>query len=353
MRVLDRPLPRTLPPPVHGLELQNESAPTDSAAPSDASAAPGDPATWPIRGFGPRPDAHEFPADFDPHNPACFWVAPEDDMPQLILHLDSSRYQAVALTVELESRGLDWWVCEDLPCGWDRSDPTKVICPDVMVGEPPRPDGLEIYQHGKHGQLHFVAEIGSRASEGQDQGPKTARYAERLRPDEYLYFNPRNNDLRLFLWDRAQSRYEVAPTVRPAWATGPHWEEVQKWGWSAVLEFWFAAMGNGELRMFDRTGRQLETFQETFARATQETERANRAEVQAQQEAERATQADARARQEAERATQADARARQEADRAAHADARAAEAEQLARARQARLEELERRLAALEAPTVP
>lgn len=323
MRVLDRPLPRTF--PAHGPERQNqEPTPADSVAPSDALAAPGDPATGPIHGFGPRPDAHEFPADFDPHNPACFWVAPEEDMPQLILHLDSSRYQAVALTVELESRGLDWWVCEDLPCGWDRNDPTKIICPGVMVGEPPRPDGLEIYQHGKHGQLHFVAEIGSRASEGPDQDPKAARYAERLRPDEYLYFNPRNNDLRLFHWNRAQSRYEVAPAVRPAWAAGPQWEEVQKWVWSAVLEFWFAAMGDGELRMFDRVGRRLETFRETFARAEQETERANRAE----------------------------ALARQEAERAAQADARAAEAEQLAHARQARLEELERRLAALEAPTL-
>ena len=311
MRVLDRPPVRPLSRPADGPEFPPAPAPEDGAGPWEA--APQAPARKlrEMAHFGPRHDAYDPPVVTDPGNPDCFWVAPEDDMPHLNAHQLASNYQAVALTVELEARGLDWWVREDLPCAWDRHDPRKVVCPDVMVGEPPAPDDLKIYQHGEQGQLHFVAEIGSRTSAGQDQGPKTARYAEALRPDEYLYFNPRNDELRLFRWNGLLAQYERAPAARPGWATEPEWAEVAHWAWSTVLEFWFAALGNGELRMFDRTGRQCETFRETFARAQREAERADRA------------------------------------------SARATRAEALVAENQARLAELERRLAALTTSVSP
>ncbi len=290
-----------------------------------------------IEGFGPYPDACDRRSDVDPHDPEFFWVAPEEDMPHLIPHSKSSRYQMDALTAELAEQGRHWWVLEDLPCAWDPRDPQAVVCPDVMVGEPPPPEGFEIYRQGQHGQLRFVAEIGSRGSAGRDQGPKTLRYAARLRPDEYLYFNPRTNRLRLFRWDGA--KYVLDGPARPSWATGPEWEAVRHWAWSQVLELWFAAMGQHELRAFDRSGRRLESFQETAVRET----------LHAAQEAARAEQEATRADHEAAHAARETARAEQEAARAAQEAARADHAERLAAERQARLEELERRLAALEA----
>ena len=69
---------------------------------------------------------------------------------------------------------------------------------------------------------------------------------------------------------------------------------VRHWAWIRVLELWFAAMGQSELRAFDLGGHRLESFRETAARET----------LHGAQEAARAAQEAARAEQEAAPAAQ-------------------------------------------------
>ncbi len=284
----------------------------------------------------PHPHAYERKIVTDPNDPAFYWVAPEDDLMQVMLHSHTMVYAWQAIRRVLTHRRSTRWAAHDLPAAWRRNDPKAVLAPDRLVGEPPSPGESESYRQWDHGHLRFVGEIASKSSVDEDAFPKTARYAESLQPDEYLFYNPANDDLVLYRWDG--TRYVNLPSQQPAWAAG------RVCYWSPVLELWFGTDATGGLRVYDRDGSPI-------AREEEQTVQLDEATARAEQEAEARRRETARADQEAEARRRETARADQEAARAAEAERLAADARREAAAQQARVEELTRRLAELERRT--
>jgi hypothetical protein len=58
--------------------------------------------------------------------------------------------------------------------------------------------------------VSFVAEIGSRSSQREDEGPKVEIYQDRVRAREYLYADPPRGVLRLWRMDATGTYTEVA-----------------------------------------------------------------------------------------------------------------------------------------------
>jgi hypothetical protein len=173
---------------------------------------------------------------------------------------------------------------------------------------------LEVYQTWRQPPVAFVAEIGSRSSGREDEGPKVEIYQEQVRAREYYYADPPNGEQRL--WRMGPAGYEaVAPEANGRLRS-------VELGLELALE-------EGELRLYTPAGELLLNHVETDA-AWREAEAQRAEEARRRQEAEAQRAEEARRRQEAEARRAEEARRRQEAE--------------------ARVAELERQLAELRAP---
>jgi Uma2 family endonuclease len=227
----------------------------------------------------------------------------EDDVPEIPRHERQTRELRDAISVHRPDLYLTGNVC----IYWERNNFQRYRAPDIMVTAAPlahpEPRVCLIWRDPP---ILFVAEIGSRSTFREDEGPKQEIYGELIKAREYLYSDPPNGQIRL--WRLGTESYEeVAPE-----ANG----RLQ----SVELGLEFAIDEDGDLRAYTLGGERLRTHEES------EHDR-EKAEARAREEA--------RQREEAERQ-------RQDAER------RREEAEIRAEAERARREEVERQLTALQ-----
>lgn len=119
--------------------------------------------------------------------------------------------------------------------------------------------------------MRLAIEIGSRSTLVDDEGPKLDRYAEGLRPREYLYFDP------------GSGRLELHRSLEGGYVRLDPDERVRVWSQEAQL--WFGPEGPESLRAYDRDGAPLRSYLEETAFAQAEADR--RVEAQRRTEAER------------------------------------------------------------------
>jgi Putative restriction endonuclease len=250
-----------------------------------------------ITPIDPRDDPEQYP------------IHEEDDVPETVVHEGVARYVRDVLSLHVP----DGWVSGDVCCYWIPGDHATYLAPDVFLvdGERPEPPP-RVYLRWVHGQMRLAVEVGSRSALRRDEGPRLERYAEGLRPAEYLYFDPGSGRVQLHRLGRT-GYVAVAPDLRGR-------------VWSQEAAAWFGPEGTDMLRAYDRDGTPIRSYREEAAHA----------------------EAEAGRRAEAERRTAADAERRAEAERRAAAEAeRRAEAERLRNAAERRVAELEAELARL------
>ncbi len=251
-----------------------------------------------LRPLDPQDDPDTYPA----HE--------EDDVPEIVVHHDIAKYLDDALAVHVR----DGWVTGNVCCYWIRDDRQRYLAPDVFGVEGERPEPApSCYLKWVHGVLRLAIEIGSRSSCREDEGPKLTRYAEGLQPREYLYYNPANDDLRLFRWvERGYIQVEAEASGRV---------------WSESVQASFGVEAPGCLRAYDHDGRPLRRHEEEVARRAEAEERAH-------VETARRAEAEEQARVESARRAEAEEQAQVESARRAEAERRLAELEaELARLR--------------------
>src|SRR4051794_35623459 len=119
----------------------------------------------------------------DPEN---YPIHEEDNVPETVVHEDVARYLRDVLSLHVR----DGWVSGNVCCYWIRDDYATYLAPDVFLveGQMPEPPP-RVYLKWMHGAMRLAIEVGSRSSLRRDEGPKLERYAEGLRPREYLYFD--------------------------------------------------------------------------------------------------------------------------------------------------------------------
>jgi hypothetical protein len=252
---------------------------------------------------------------------AIFHEHEEDNVPQSPEHNDA----ADDIEDVLDEYVTHLWVCREVACYWDRSDPSTYLGPDVMACDLPGPAaGQRSYRNWEHGRFRLAVEIASDSSETYDQEFKPDRYAAGLRPEEIVYFDPETAVLRWWVFNGA-SYNEIGPQANGRF-------------WSTTTGLWFGLEGK-RLRIYDREGQALGNYSEQRARADREhaarlreTRRADREQSRREQseaataeEARRRTEAEAREAEEARRRTEAEVREAEEARRRAEAEAREAE----------------------------
>jgi Uma2 family endonuclease len=272
--------------------------------------------------------APEQELDPDPEtDPNGFYHAHEEDsVPENAIHEWIDRYARDVLEVHQPGR----WVSGDLCCYWIRGNNRRYLAPDVFVAErAPAADAPRVsFLLWEHGPLHLVIEIGSRSSFRQDVGPKLERYAEGLKPQEYLYFDA---DLhRMHLHRRTDLGYrEVQPNSEGRL-------------WSEAVQVWFRMEPDGTLRILDAEGSVLPSHRERA-------ELQRQAEQQAEAERQRAEAERQRAEAERQRAEAERQRAEAETLLRQQTESRASEERQRAEAAEQRLVVLEAELARLRA----
>ncbi|MBM3457633.1 MAG: Uma2 family endonuclease, partial [Armatimonadetes bacterium] len=174
-----------------------------------------------------HPDARRRVRPTDPNDPQYYWLDPEDEVSQDDYHQRTILALYYLFLAPLKKVHPDLWVRADLPAAYRFTDgrgrvQTKVMAPDVMVGEGPEPDRGGSYHSWEHGQLLFAVEVASPKTERHDLGTKLKQYGVQLRPKEILCYNPRTNVLRLYRWNGTE--YELVFNER--WVPGK-WVRVQ------------------------------------------------------------------------------------------------------------------------------
>jgi Uma2 family endonuclease len=246
-------------------------------------------------------------------------------VPEIVVHYDNAHYLGGVMSAHVR----DGWATGDVCCYWIRGDFQRYLAPDVFLIDGPKPDPPPSkYLSWIHPPIRLALEIASRSSLRYDEGPKLQRYAEGLRPAEYLFYNPATDGLRLYRWTGA-GYVEVEADARG-------------WVWSEQARLWFGVERPGYLRAYDREAQSIRSHEEEVAYAEYEARRRADAEAEVMAEAGRRVAAEAETRAEADRRAAAEAETRAEADRRV-----AAEAE--TRAEADRRAEAERRVAELEA----
>ncbi len=236
-------------------------------------------------------------------------------------------------------------VASELNSYWIQGQNTVYLRPDVMVGRPPQPHReARSYRTWEHGPLALVVEIASDESRERDQHEKVADYAAGLRPEEYLYYDPQNDDLILYRWTPAGYATVAA--------------DAEGRVWSQAVGCWFGVRSPGHLWVYTADGQPLPDHAEAVdraaaeaaARSAAETRLAAETAARAAAEAESAAETAARVTAETQLAVEVDARAAAEAESAAEATARRqAEARAAAAEAEAAAETAARRAAEAEA----
>jgi Uma2 family endonuclease len=202
----------------------------------------------------------------------------EDDLPEIPPHEATVR----DLRNMLSLRFPDWFVTGNVCIYWERGNTQKYRAPDLLaVREPLTEEVHRVYQTWRQPPVTFVAEIGSKSTFREDEGPKVEIYQDLIRAGEYLYADPPNGVLRL--WRPGPEGYaEVGPE-----ANGRLRSE------TLALEFGFDE--GGDLRVYTPEGERLLTHEET--EAARQAEAAGRREAEAERavEARRREEAEARA----------------------------------------------------------
>jgi hypothetical protein len=222
----------------------------------------------------------------------------EEDVPEGSLHHRWSNY----LYNVLRALFAPWFAAGNVCIYWDPGDLQKFVAPDVFLAQgtvtepPPRS-----YRAWRLPPVIFAVEIGSLAT--ADKGAKLDRYQEHLRPREVLYTEPVDEEkgerltaeqLHLYRWSGAVYE-EVAPA-----APGRVLSE--------VLEAWIGVDESHNLRVYDREGAALLTYEE-LEEAREEAVQRAAAEAKAREEAQQqARAAEERARAAEERAREAERR---------------------------------------------
>jgi len=240
-----------------------------------------------------RPDAYDCSVETDPAHPSFYWTAPEDDLPQTRPHGLAVCWTVNGIEEELRERNSPWWVADDLPAAWDPQDQSAVRAPDILVREPPAPGDRTAYRQGIPGKLRFVAEYGSRSSARRDGTTKREDYGLGLQPDEYLYYNPADDTVALYVWDGRQ--YVPVGVVQIGVGS-----EVS----SQVLDMGFRVTAPGELRVVNRAGQLVEVVAEAKERASQEAEQRREEAARADREAARRAAAERLAAEQEEQLTE-------------------------------------------------
>jgi len=235
----------------------------------------------------------------------------EDNVPETDLHERLVRYLRDALDHYFSDRYVGGNIC----VYWERGNTRRYVAPDVFVAQgtlaTPHP---RTYLLWKDPPVIFAAEISSRATQSQDEGPKLEIFRQHLHVPECLHLDADHQELQL--WRLGPEGYEQVPPE----ATG----RVR----SQELDLEFELDQNGFLWVYTLEGERLHTYEE----------------------AERLLEEEMRQRQEAEAQAAEEARQRTaEAQRRLEAEARAQAAELRAAEEAARREELERQLAELQA----
>lgn len=174
-----------------------------------------------------------------------------------------------------------WFITSNVCIYWERGNTRDCRAPDVLVvSDPLTEEAYRVYQTWRQPPVTFVAEIGSRSTFREDEGPKVEIYQDLIRVGEYLYADPPNGLLRL--WRLGPDGYlQVTPETNGRLRSQ-----------ALALEFVLEA---GELRAYTLDGQRLLTHTETDA-ARQTAEAAQQATEAARQAAEAARQvAEARA----------------------------------------------------------
>jgi Uma2 family endonuclease len=249
----------------------------------------------------------------------------EEDVPEIEFHDLQTDYLCDALRAYFP----DWRVFRDVCIYWVPGVTNLYRAPDVFVvsGAIPEPT-LRVYHTWQDPPIDFVAEIGSRSTFREDEGPKPEIYSRDIGVVEFLYTDPPKGDLRLWRLGPGDVYEPVVPEANGRLRS-------QELG----LEF---GLEEGFLYVYTLTGERLRNHKEA------ERDR-KAAEARAQTEARQHQEAEARAQTEARQRQEAEARAQTEAHRRQEAEARAAEAEARTAEERARREELERQLRELQA----
>src|SRR5712691_3689197 len=77
----------------------------------------------------------------------------------------------------------------------------------LVVKEPLTEEVYRVYQTWKQPPVAFVAEISSRSTFREDEGPKLEIHQDQVQAAEYFYADPPNGDQRL--WRRGPDCYEA------------------------------------------------------------------------------------------------------------------------------------------------
>jgi Uma2 family endonuclease len=190
-------------------------------------------------------------------DPEAFYHAHEEvNVPVPAIHDRNTDYLRDVLSVYIPSR----WVAADRCCYWIRGNNQVFLGPDVFVAEHPEPEPSPTsFRLWEHGPLLLVIEIGSRSSFRKDVGPKLERYAEGLRPDEYLFFDA----------DRGRARLHRRTDL--GYAEIPPDEDGRLWSRAVDAGF---AIERSLLRVYGRDGNPLPSHSEQAALLLEAEERA-------------------------------------------------------------------------------
>lgn len=175
------------------------------------------------------------------------------------------------------------------------------ITPDAALVKGVQHDGKPTYRIGPANPAPAIAfEIGSPGTYREDLGRKYRLYAEVLRVQEYIVYDPHEKRLwqgpRLRGWRLVKGHYVALERDKRGWV------------WSEELESYLVEDGP-TLRLYDAEGnRRLTEGEDHKQRAEQEQQRADHAVSRAEQEQQRAEQAESQVEQERRRADQLAAR---------------------------------------------
>jgi Uma2 family endonuclease len=222
----------------------------------------------------------------------------DDELGENPEHYDQARYLVGAVRI----RHPGWFVTSNICVYWVPGDYQRYRAPDLLaVRGAVTPAMPRVYLVWQDPPVDFVAEIGSRSSQREDEGPKVEVYQNLVGAREYLYADPPRGVLRLWRMDTTGVYTEVAPE-----ASG----RVR----SAELGLEFGPDEAGFLRVYTPDGEMLLTHEEEAEERQEEARRRQEAEARAAEEAQE-RQEEARRRQEAEARAAEEARLRQELER--------------------------------------
>jgi hypothetical protein len=148
----------------------------------------------------------------------------EEEVPESALHLRLRTALFLILDRQLRGRA---YVGSDQFVYWDSTNPKLCLAPDAFVRLGGPDELLRSYQTWKHGAPQVAVEIISET----DGGPRELeRRLERYRHcavEELVYFDPRDRERPLRLWDWVESdlveRDLAAPNARYCDALGAYW----------------------------------------------------------------------------------------------------------------------------------